>query len=551
MNLIQIQDNLKQLPNSPQVMQLLANYANGMNPQVPPYLALGELNRRKQIMQQAQAEQAGQPPQGTVKDQIEQQAGVMALQAGRQQQAMQNAVQMGAQQPQQVPPQATAQGTVSAAGGGLLSLLADRKASGGIVAFQSAGSVEDQIRAQLDENDSAEDDDDDDTGGEDEDQVTPKNVPTDARSALTLLQAMALKRQSEAAPKYVSPLAEEAELIKKYPERFAVLNQPVGAEAMKRMEALQAAQMAELQKRREEAAAAKPSIFEQMGDAAMRSRGQYGKSALATILGGYGQQARADEARALKEEQALRMQELEMQQVKNQALDKIDEINRARAQGDIDRERKAKADFARLMKDHNVSINSVLGRQLAAAASLAGAETRAAATVKAAEEQAKAKRYAADKPKPMTATQQTEGQIALVAKNIMRRNPGTHPDDAREQAIKEIMAARQQAQFAGVTQRSRADAEKAVNRASMFNDATWTRAVKEAGGDEAKAKELYIQEYLSGRAPEPASGPVGGAPAAAPAAPARTQIPVTVQGRTFYFPTQEAADKFKAAAGAK
>ena len=97
MNLIQIQDKLKSLPNDPRVMQMLTAYANGQNPQVPPYLALGELNRRKGDMERAQMEKAGQPPQGTVKDQIAQQTGVMALQQGRQQQAMQNMVQQGMQ----------------------------------------------------------------------------------------------------------------------------------------------------------------------------------------------------------------------------------------------------------------------------------------------------------------------------------------------------------------------------------------------------------------------------------------------------------------------
>jgi len=47
--------------------QVVMAYANGQNPQVPPYVALGELNRRKQLEQpQAQA------PQGSVKEQIEQ-----------------------------------------------------------------------------------------------------------------------------------------------------------------------------------------------------------------------------------------------------------------------------------------------------------------------------------------------------------------------------------------------------------------------------------------------------------------------------------------------
>jgi hypothetical protein len=61
MNLIEIQENLKDLPT-----QAIMAYANGQNPQVPPYIALGELNRRK-LMEQ----RAAQPPTQSVKEQLE------------------------------------------------------------------------------------------------------------------------------------------------------------------------------------------------------------------------------------------------------------------------------------------------------------------------------------------------------------------------------------------------------------------------------------------------------------------------------------------------
>ena len=48
MNLVQVQERLKDMPT-----QVIMSYANGMNPEVPPYLALGELNRRKQMEQRA------------------------------------------------------------------------------------------------------------------------------------------------------------------------------------------------------------------------------------------------------------------------------------------------------------------------------------------------------------------------------------------------------------------------------------------------------------------------------------------------------------------
>ena len=61
MNLIQIQEHLKDLPT-----QAIMSYANGQNPQVPPYMALGEMNRRK-----AMEQRAAQAPDSSVKEKLE------------------------------------------------------------------------------------------------------------------------------------------------------------------------------------------------------------------------------------------------------------------------------------------------------------------------------------------------------------------------------------------------------------------------------------------------------------------------------------------------
>ena len=134
MNLIKIQEELKNLP-----MQAIMAYANGQNPQVPPYVALGELNRRKQLEQSAQQVQ----PEGmSVKEQLEKQAGLMTLQGQRMQQA-QNAQQMQSRQ-QPLPtskstPQPSAQGTPEDAGVAALPGGAFAFREGGIVGFAGGG----------------------------------------------------------------------------------------------------------------------------------------------------------------------------------------------------------------------------------------------------------------------------------------------------------------------------------------------------------------------------------------------------------------------------
>ena len=109
MNLVQINERLKDLP-----IQVIQQYANGMNPEVPPYLALGELQRRETSQKQMATAQGGQQgPQASIKEQVEQKAGLMALQQMQQQQAAQQMQQpqgpmpvpAGAPQPEMQPQQ--------------------------------------------------------------------------------------------------------------------------------------------------------------------------------------------------------------------------------------------------------------------------------------------------------------------------------------------------------------------------------------------------------------------------------------------------------------
>ena len=353
MNLIQIQDKLKSLPNDPRVIQLLTGYANGQNPQVPPYLALGELNRRKVEAERAQMEQAGQPPGGTVKDQIQQQAGVMALQQGQQQQAMQRMVQQGMQGGA---PMAAPQAMAS---GGLASLRPGYR-SGGIIAFQEAGSVDNAVEKQKIENDDE----------------SAEEYPTNAKAMLAKLMQEVAARRNMQPPTAESPLETRKRMIKENPEEFGVLSKPVGEDAMARLEELQNAKRAELATQKEELAKSKPGILQLLGQAAMNSRGQKGSSALATILGGYSELASGADAKQLQQEQGLRMRELELQQAKSEALNKIDDYKRARAEGDINAEQKAKMDLARIAKDHNVSLNTLLGKQLTTAGTLVESQRR-------------------------------------------------------------------------------------------------------------------------------------------------------------------------------
>jgi hypothetical protein len=349
MNLIQIQDRLKGLPNDPRVMQMLTAYANGQNPQVPPYLALGELNRRKVLIEQQQAAAAGQPPGGTVKDQIQQQTGVMALKQGQQQQAMQRMAQQGGiagPVPQNIPqPEAQAEAPVMAAAGGLASLAPKGYRSGGIIAFQEAGSVNDAVEKKEEE----------------------EKYPTNPQEMYELMARKALQEINRKPPKREDFFDRQARLIKENPEMLGALAKPIGQDAIARLDQLQEARRAELAKQKEELAASKPGILQLLGQAAMGSRGQQGSSALASILGGYSDLSSGAQAKQLQQEQALRMKELDLQQAKADVLSKVEEAQRAYAAGNMTKAEAYIKEGEDIANKHGTSMRELLGKQLSTA----------------------------------------------------------------------------------------------------------------------------------------------------------------------------------------
>ena len=138
MNLVQINEHLKEV-----APQKLIEYQNGLNPEVPAWMAQGELNRREAMNKREQENQAAQGAGApTLKDQLEQKAGLMALQAQQQKQAQQQMMQQGQQQPMPVPegiPQPQPQEEAQMAMGGVAQLPIGSEffqyGSGGIIAF--------------------------------------------------------------------------------------------------------------------------------------------------------------------------------------------------------------------------------------------------------------------------------------------------------------------------------------------------------------------------------------------------------------------------------
>jgi hypothetical protein len=135
--LLEQQSAAKDLP-----MQYLQQAVNGQNPNLTPWIATAELQRRTTMNQHMQPK-GPQGPQPTVKDQVEQKAGLMATQAAQQAQAAQ--AQQSATPPGPVPgnipqPEPQPEEPVMAARGGLMNAPVNFQfAHGGILGYADGG----------------------------------------------------------------------------------------------------------------------------------------------------------------------------------------------------------------------------------------------------------------------------------------------------------------------------------------------------------------------------------------------------------------------------
>lgn len=455
MNLIQIQERLKELP-----LQAVMAYANGMNPEVPPYVALSELERRKRMDQMTQP---AQMPQGTVKDKIEQQVGLAEQQKQQQQAAMQQ-MMTAAAQPRGLPAAPVPAQMFSAAGGG-------------IVAFAEGDAV-DGIDAGSD-------------GGSGEEQDGDLDVERELLRALR----MAKTRMEERPTAQPSPLAQRAELIKKYPQ-LAILDKPIGQEAMSGLEALQtkqaeedARQRAALQDQR------KMEFFKSLIAAGEATRGQKG---IGGLFGGFGKAMIGAEEQLGKQETALRERGIKRDADKLALANEIEKLKRARAEGDVQGEIKHAQQVAELANKLGISKDALLRGMIGGLASLRGREVAGEATVEAAGK--RGSRPGA----PPRETAQDRRVNELAAEYIEQ---GMDPVAARAKASREVMTTPRDPAAATIraTTEDMAAAEKDARRAvvAFIGKPEYDAEYKKAY-DTALRRRLESRNTRPGAAPPPA-----------------------------------------------
>jgi hypothetical protein len=334
MNLIQIQEHLKDLPT-----QAIMSYANGQNPQVPPYMALGEMNRRK-----AMEQRAAQAPSSSVKEKLEselnQQVALPGVGQGMNMRinpagmppAMPSAQpQMAPQMPRMpmqpaarsMPPQQMAQPGVPPGGmaaGGLAELPVRKDifnyAPGGIIAFADEGLVPDEAVA---------------SGGA---APAPDMVGTDKLPvglANKILQDRLMGKSDLPMP--VSREQSRKEFAEANPELGAMLNKIPGeklAALAAKLEEQNQAQKSRFQEG--EGRQGLAALSQALIAAGEATRGQKGMGGIGAAFGGFGKSYNA--ATAAQEERAA----------KQQAVERAQTIETMKLQSDIEQMKRAFAE---------------------------------------------------------------------------------------------------------------------------------------------------------------------------------------------------------------
>jgi hypothetical protein len=351
MNLIQIQEHLKDLPT-----QAIMSYANGQNPEVPPYMALGEMNRRKNMEQRA-----AQAPNASVKEKIEselnQQVALPGIGQGMNMrinpEGMPQPVpaaqpQMAPQMPkmqnppmaQKMPPQQMAQpGGIPApgmAGGGLATLPVDPDmfsyAPGGIVAF--ADEDNNQLVLPPGTPYSSEE-----SGTYSEADVGPDKLPVGLANKILRDQLLGKSNL----PQPINRDEIRAEVLAKRPELAGILNKLPGEALGKLATELEAQNTAQRSRFQEgEGRQGLAALSQALIAAGEATRGQKGMGSLGAAFGGFGKSYNAStaatEERAAKQQALERAQTIETMKLQSD----IENMQRAYAEGDIDKAMKLK-----------------------------------------------------------------------------------------------------------------------------------------------------------------------------------------------------------------
>jgi hypothetical protein len=439
------------------------------------------------------------------------------LQTGSGGQVMSGAPQQPPQMPpQQAPQQGAPQQVMMAADGGLMSIPVDDSmfeyGSGGIVAFEEGGEVEE-------EDDVAEEGD---VGAGES-----ANVSYDAVAELRKLQPQIAAQMKQG----VRPVRSRADIEAALTKDYGVDTGPVGTKYLEGLASLKEAKAAERALQQEDITQReKMAVARALADWSEGSRGQKGLGGLNAFTRSYTGSAE----KLMGEKADLRESGIKVDELLNEAKYKVQALRQAQKDGDVKAEQKADVDLAKIAKDLGVSKNTLIGRALTGNLNVIGKQISADAQIQAARERAKAKGAGAGAKKPTDLGTSYEIELAaLIAEG--------EPDDAATRKRAMNLAQDRLSKSAGT---GRVDVSRVEKANQEFLERYYTpeysdlRKMRKKNPTEyaagiAKLKNQIKNEFgiaptvmSGGNAPAPADSPAP-APATAPAAAPSTTPPIS------------------------
>lgn len=369
MQLLKVQERINALTPSPASLAYLKRAVDGMDTEIPPFMALIGMNEMERDLEYASA---GQPPEEPINQSLPKQV-AQKLGLGQPMQPMQPMQPGQAMQPGQPmqPPGQLAQGIAQPmqqmpqqmAGGGLASIPIDPRmfdyGSGGVVSF--AGEASSVVPKLLGVEGAAQDDDDEETSAEEQ------------RAYLKRL-----RQEIDAERNAVGPVQETAadiEARRRKEGNYGADTGPLGEEYLTGLAQIQKLKAEE---RARQGDANRTSDYLGIGNALIAAgNATRGQSGMGSFFAGFGQQAGQEMMEAQKRDAALRGQGITETEILNEAKSKIQNLRQAKLSGDVAQVVKLQSELADLASKAKKAKMDSLSTEITAASRIEAARVTA------------------------------------------------------------------------------------------------------------------------------------------------------------------------------
>ena len=461
MQLLKVQERINALMPSPASLAYLKRAVDGMDTEIPPFMALAGINEMQRNMEYASA---GQPPEEPINQSLPKQV-AQKLGLGQPMQPMQQGQPMQPGQPQgqpMQPPGQLAQGIAQPmpqqmpqqmAEGGLASIRIDPRmfdyGSGGVVSFAEGN----RVYAPPGRFDEAANDDDEETSAE------------EARARLIELRRLQDVERAREGP--VQQTADAIEAQRRKEGNYGADKGPLGEEYLTGLAQIQALRAAE---RERQGSDNRTSDLTGIGNALIAAgNATRGQSGMGAFLGGLGQQAGQEMMASQKRDAALRGQSITETELLNEAKNKVQGLRQAKLSGDVAQVVKLQSELADLANKARTANMTSLSAEITAISRIISAGiaadkgTRPTDETSNVEEYLRARRAAGDtRNEDIIRSEGRDKRLSLIA-SLAQKSEAIAQTAATAEAGQDLTAAAQALTKADQDRKTHAEAVKTVD----------------------------------------------------------------------------------------